>query len=131
MLPADHAYGADRLLYNAKFVDLHPAALAYCATGEDVARCVAFATDHDVDVVARSGGHSYGGYSNCAGLVIDVSRLSAISVDTKSNTAVVGSTSITSLDRTSDSCPPARVRASASPVSPWAAASACSPVATG
>jgi len=90
VLPADHAYGADRLLYNAKFVDLHPAALAYCATGEDVARCVAFATDHDVDVVARSGGHSYGGYSNCAGLVIDVSRLSAISVDTKSNTAVVG-----------------------------------------
>jgi FAD/FMN-containing dehydrogenase len=90
VLPADLAYGADRLLYNSKFVGLHPAALAYCASGEDVARCVAFATDHEVDFVARSGGHSYGGYSSCAGLVIDVSRLSSITVDTTSNTAVVG-----------------------------------------
>ena len=90
VLPADPAYGPDRLLYNAKFVGLHPAALAYCASGEDVARCVAFATDHDVEVVARSGGHSYGGYSSCNGLVIDVSRLAAISVDPVRNTAVVG-----------------------------------------
>ncbi len=90
VLPDSPAYGPDRLLYNAKFVGLHPAALAYCANGEDVARCVNFATEHDVEFVARSGGHSYGGYSSSSGLVIDVSRLSEINVDLASNTAVVG-----------------------------------------
>ncbi len=39
---------------------------------------------------ARSGGHSYAGYSSCDGLVIDVSRLSGVRVDTNSNTAVIG-----------------------------------------
>ena len=32
-----------------------------------------------MEVTAHSGGHSYGGYSSCPGLVIDVSRLNAIS----------------------------------------------------
>jgi hypothetical protein len=90
VLPADPSYADDRVLYNAKFVGLHPAAIAYCASAQDVARCVAFASEHDLDAVARSGGHSYGGYSSCRGLVIDVSRLSSITVDTTTNTATVG-----------------------------------------
>lgn len=90
VLPNDRDYAADRVLYNAKFVGLHPAAIAYCANGEDVQRCVAFAGEHDLDVVARSGGHSYGGYSSCDGLVVDVSRLSSITLDTASNSALVG-----------------------------------------
>jgi FAD binding domain/Berberine and berberine like len=44
----------------------------------------------DVDVAARSGGHSYGGYSNSDGLVIDVSQLSTIAVNTSSNIATIG-----------------------------------------
>ena len=88
--PSDPRYGIDRLLYNSKFVNLHPRAIAYCATPEDVARCVDFATFHDVTVAARSGGHSYGGYSNTDGLVIDVSRMAGIRVDTSANTARVG-----------------------------------------
>ena len=39
-------------------------------------------------IAARSGGHSYGGYSSCDGLVIDVSRMAGIGVDTATNTAV-------------------------------------------
>jgi hypothetical protein len=87
---SDAAYGQDRLLYNSKFVDLHPLAIVYCATADDVARCVEFTGRHAIKVAARSGGHSYGGYSSCDGLIIDVSRLAAISVDTRANTAVVG-----------------------------------------
>jgi FAD/FMN-containing dehydrogenase len=88
--PSSSSYGVDRLLYNSKFVDLHPRALAYCATSDDVARCVDFATSHDVAVAPRSGGHSYAGYSNSDGLVIDVSRMNTIAVDTNSNIATVG-----------------------------------------
>ncbi len=89
--PSNPSYGVDRLLYNSKFVDLHPRAIAYCANPDDVARCVAFATDHDVPFAARSGGHSYAGYSNSSGLVIDVSRLASIAVNTRTNIARVGS----------------------------------------
>jgi hypothetical protein len=90
VLPSNPRYGIDRQLYNSKFVNLHPRAIAYCATSNDVARCIDFATSHDVAIAGRSGGHSYGGYSNSDGLVIDVSRMAGISVDTVANTARVG-----------------------------------------
>jgi FAD binding domain/Berberine and berberine like len=88
--PSNPAYGVDRLLYNSKFTDLYPRAIAYCESADDVARCISFVADHDVALAARSGGHSYGAYSSCRGLVIDVSRLAAIAVDTTANVAHVG-----------------------------------------
>jgi FAD binding domain/Berberine and berberine like len=88
--PSNATYAQDRLLYNAKFVDLHPLAIAYCASADDVARCLDFTNRHDLAVAARSGGHSYAGYSSCDGLVVDVSRLKSISLDLRANTAVVG-----------------------------------------
>ena len=90
VLPSNPRYAIDRLLYNSKFVNLHPRAIAYCATSDDVARCINFATSHDLAIAGRSGGHSYGGYSNSDGLVIDVSRMAGIGVDAASNTARVG-----------------------------------------
>lgn len=88
--PSNPHYAVDRLLYNSKFVNLRPRAIAYCATPNDVARCLNFATSHHVPLAPRSGGHSYGGYSNSDGLVIDVSRMATISVDASANTAHVG-----------------------------------------
>lgn len=89
VLESDTAWQLDRLLYNSKF-DPRPTAIAYCATPDDVARCLAFATARDLAFAARSGGHSYGGYSSTPGLVIDVSPMSKVSVDVRSSTAVVG-----------------------------------------
>jgi FAD/FMN-containing dehydrogenase len=88
--PSNAGYGVDRLLYNSKFTDLSPRAIAYCASPDDVARCVAFVAEHEVTLAARSGGHSYGGYSSCSGLIIDVSQLASIAVDTTSNVATIG-----------------------------------------
>lgn len=90
VLPSNPSYATDRLLYNSKFVNPHPAAIAYCSNSEDTARCVDFVAEHSIEVAARSGGHSYGGYSSCSGLVIDVSRLNSVTVDTKANVARVG-----------------------------------------
>jgi FAD/FMN-containing dehydrogenase len=43
-----------------------------------------------VRVAARSGGHSYGGYSVCRGLVVDVTETPAVHLGTRGTTATVG-----------------------------------------
>jgi hypothetical protein len=89
VLPGDAAYPNSALLYNELFTT-QPAAIAYCANATDVQRCVAYARAHGVQLAARSGGHSYAGYSLCPGLVIDVSSLSGVSVAAGSQHATVG-----------------------------------------
>src|SRR6185437_6908711 len=89
VVPGDAAYPDSTLLFNELYAT-QPAAIAYCATAADVQRCVAYARAHDVQLTARSGGHSYAGYSSCPGLVIDVSSLSDVSVDSGSQQATVG-----------------------------------------
>jgi FAD/FMN-containing dehydrogenase len=89
VLPSNAAYASDAELYNEVYVAA-PAAIAYCASPTDVQRCVGFARDHAVALAARSGGHSYGGYSTTAGLVIDVSSLNAVTVLSGSSQATVG-----------------------------------------
>lgn len=89
VLPSSPAYGDARLLYNAQFSGLRPQAIAYCASEDDVKRSLAFVREHGVALAARSGGHSYGGYSSCDGLVVDVSRMGAIAV-TGPDSATIG-----------------------------------------
>lgn len=89
VVPGDAAYPGSAQLYNEVFTT-RPAAIAYCATAADVQRCVAYAHAHGVELAARSGGHSYGGYSSCPGLVVDVSSLSDVSVEQGMQQATVG-----------------------------------------
>jgi FAD/FMN-containing dehydrogenase len=89
VLPGEAAYADSALLYN-EVLSPSPAAVAYCATAVDVQRCVAFARAHGVRVAARSGGHSYAGYSSCPGLVVDVSSLNRVVVATDGRHATVG-----------------------------------------
>jgi len=91
ILPSNPSYAIDSELYNAKFTNLTPQAIAYVASSEDVARCIDFVRVHGIPVTSRSGGHSYGGYSSCDGLVIDVSQLSSILVAGTSATVGAGS----------------------------------------
>ncbi len=89
VVPSDAAYPSSVELFNELFAP-QPAAVAYCATAVDVQRCVTYARNHGIELAARSGGHSYGGYSSCPGLVIDVSSLNAISVEPGMRYATVG-----------------------------------------
>jgi FAD/FMN-containing dehydrogenase len=89
VVPGDASYANDSLLFN-EVITSQPAAIAYCANASDVQRCVAYARAHGVQIAARSGGHSYAGYSSCPGLVIDVSSLSGISVQPGMQLATVG-----------------------------------------
>ncbi|MFE0026970.1 FAD-binding oxidoreductase [Amycolatopsis sp. NPDC059021] len=78
--PADAGYETARQGFMALY-DQRPAAVARCLRGEDVQRCVEFAAAHRIPISARSGGHSYAGYSTVdGGLVVDLSRLNAVRV---------------------------------------------------
>ncbi|WEH34301.1 FAD-binding oxidoreductase [Streptomyces sp. AM 4-1-1] len=80
--PGDTAYDTARQLYNTRFDDQRPAAVAYVAHEEDVRECLAFARDQGTPVAIRGGGHSYAGWSSGTGrLVIDVSALTAVDGD--------------------------------------------------
>ncbi|MBW4721784.1 FAD-binding oxidoreductase [Saccharothrix obliqua] len=76
VLPADADYDTARRPYNAVYAGNRPAAVALCADEADVARCLEFASAERLPVAARSGRHSYAGYSTPPdGLVVDVSAL--------------------------------------------------------
>ncbi|MGH9007061.1 MAG: FAD-binding oxidoreductase, partial [Acidimicrobiales bacterium] len=89
VVPGDPAYPVAKLLFNEQFDDLSPAAIAFCATPADVQRCIEYARAHGAPVAARSGGHSYGGYSLSSGLVIDTTKMAAITLEGPS-TATIG-----------------------------------------
>ena len=87
--PGDGDYDTARLLFNPRFDGQRPAGIAFCENTSDVAECLAFVRKLGVAVTPRSGGHSYGGLSSGPGLVIDVTRMNAVT-NVGSSTARVG-----------------------------------------
>src|SRR5205823_10227150 len=88
--PGDPAYETAHRLFDPRFDGVHPQGVVRCASEADVQRAIAFATHHGIHFTARSGGHSYGGYSTGHGLVCDLAGLSSIQVHPDLGTAVVG-----------------------------------------
>jgi FAD/FMN-containing dehydrogenase len=78
--PGDQRYDGARLLYNTRFDDVRPQAVARCASVDDVKTCVRFAHTTGVPLAVRGGGHSYAGWSTGTGLVIDLSQMRTITV---------------------------------------------------
>ena len=90
LLPSDAGYDAVRRPYNSLYAAHHPAAIARCTTPSDVQACVETARNSRTLVAARSGGHSYAGYSTPdQGLVIDLGRMARVEVR-PDGTAVLG-----------------------------------------
>jgi hypothetical protein len=81
-------YNAARVLYNTRFDGVKPQAIAFCESLSDVQKAVRWARKHNVRIVPRSGGHSYGGYSTTSGVIVDVSRLHAVSATVDGRAAV-------------------------------------------
>ncbi|MER7754681.1 FAD-binding oxidoreductase [Kitasatospora sp. NPDC097643] len=81
VLPADPGYGTARLGYNRLNDGQLPAAVAQCGSADDVRACLDVARGHGIPIAARSGGHSYLGYSIPArGLVIDLRGMADVRV---------------------------------------------------
>jgi FAD/FMN-containing dehydrogenase len=67
-----------------------PLIIVYCLVPSDVQLCLTWSHAHDWWVTCRSGGHSTAGYSVNTGMVLDVSGISYVSVDPRTNLARVG-----------------------------------------
>jgi hypothetical protein len=90
VLPSSPTYALDAQSYNPVFNGAHPLAIAYVESAGDVVQVIGYGTDHGVPLSIRSGGHCYGGWSTGPGLVIDVSRLSQVTVAPGPGTATAG-----------------------------------------
>jgi FAD binding domain/Berberine and berberine like len=86
--PASAGYDAARRVWNHA-IDRYPAAILRCTCTEDVRLGLALAREHGLVVAVRGGGHSMAGLSTCDdGLVIDLSPMTAITVDPVRRTAL-------------------------------------------
>jgi hypothetical protein len=87
LLPGDDEYATARTVWNGA-IDRYPALIVRCRTVDDVMTAVTFAREHHMVLSVRSGGHSFAGFgTNDGGMVIDLSRMKAITIDPVRRTA--------------------------------------------
>jgi len=82
-------YEGAALPQNLRYAARQPAGIALCAGTPDVRTAIRWARDNQVPLVARGGGHSYGGYSATRGLLIDLNRMTSVTADPIGHTARV------------------------------------------
>jgi FAD/FMN-containing dehydrogenase len=76
--PGDAGFRDHSVPFNTRFAATTPQGVVSVASVADIQTAIRWARDVGVPLVARSGGHSYGGFSVNTGLVIDLSRLNSV-----------------------------------------------------
>jgi FAD/FMN-containing dehydrogenase len=90
LLSGDDGFDAARTVWNA-MIDKRPALIAICADAADVQNAVAFASERGMLLAVKGGGHSFPGKSVCeGGMMIDLSQIHAVGIDSGAMTAKVG-----------------------------------------
>src|SRR5829696_2436843 len=85
--PGEEGYDEARRIWNGA-IDRRPALIARCAGTDDVVEAVRFARERDLLVSVRGGGHAVAGHAVCdGGLMIDLSLMKQVRVDTGARTA--------------------------------------------
>jgi len=88
ILPADPSYDSVREIWNRLF-DRRPALVVKCAEQADVCSAIRFATEHELDISVRGGGHHAAGYASIeGGMIIDLSDMCSIRVDLNQRKAI-------------------------------------------
>jgi len=98
--PADVGYDEARKIWNAS-VSKHPRVIARCSGVADVIAAVNFGRANTIPTAIRGGGHNVGGRALCDdGLVIDLSRMRSVFVDSASRRVrVQGGATLGDIDR--------------------------------
>ena len=88
VLTADSpGYDEARQVWN-KMIDKRPALIVRCTGTADVVTAVNFAREHNILLAVRGGGHNVAGNATCdGGLMLDLSLMKGIYVDTQKRTA--------------------------------------------
>ncbi|SDS66323.1 FAD-binding oxidoreductase [Gramella sp. MAR_2010_147] len=90
VLASDKNYDETRKVFNA-MIDKRPELFVICIDVADVIASVKFAKENDLAVAIRGGGHNGGGLGLCEdGMVIDLSGIKFVRVNTSDNTVRVG-----------------------------------------
>ena len=85
--PGDAGYDQVRKVFYGKW-DRRPAAIVRPTDAAEVAQVVGLARDSGLELAVRSGGHSLAGHSVAeGGIVLDLSRMTALEVDRERRTA--------------------------------------------
>src|SRR3954470_5769958 len=88
--PSDAAYMSASLGWDELFAH-YPLVIVFAQNTQDVVNALTWARQNDVALRVRSGRHSLEGWSNVDnGIVIDVSELKSVHIDTDSRVATVG-----------------------------------------
>ncbi|MBV9799825.1 MAG: FAD-binding oxidoreductase [Solirubrobacterales bacterium] len=89
--PGNPGFAAAAHVYNERFDNVLPRAVARPNNVGDVQSAVKWAVANGVLIRARSGGHSYAGYSVVSkGLVVDLRNINGISVNRRAGTVTIG-----------------------------------------
>lgn len=89
VLAQDAAYDSARAIWNG-MIDKHPALIVRCAGESDVVSAVNFARDNALPLAVRGGGHNIAGSALCDdGVVVDLSKMRAVRIDTSTRRASV------------------------------------------
>jgi FAD/FMN-containing dehydrogenase len=89
--PGSNGFTAASHVYNERFDHIRPDAVVFAHGPDDIQATIKYAVAHGIPLRARSGGHSYAGYSTVSGgIVLDLHNINSISVDRAAGTATVG-----------------------------------------
>jgi FAD/FMN-containing dehydrogenase len=87
ILPDDAIYKEARTVFYGG-IDRHPAAIVRVKDASDIARVVSLARESGLELAIKSGGHSLAGHSvSDGGIVLDLSEMKNLEVDTEGRTA--------------------------------------------
>ncbi|HEY8320488.1 MAG TPA: FAD-binding oxidoreductase [Candidatus Baltobacteraceae bacterium] len=88
--PGDAGFAAYARPNNLRYASRLPLGIARCRTARDVSASILWARENGVPLAARSGGHSYAGYSTTGGLLIDLREMDAVVFDESTGIATLG-----------------------------------------
>jgi len=75
---------------NLRYASVLPAGIVRCKSTTDAAQAILWSREFNVPLIARSGGHSYAGYSTTTGLMLDLSLMNRTSFDPSTGIVTVG-----------------------------------------